>query len=330
VTDGSGNNLHGTVSGATWTTAGKFGRALSFDGVNDWVTVADTNALDLVNGMTLEAWVYPTNASSTRDVLIKEGAGADIYNLYARNWRGLPEANVFVAGSNRTTEGSVLPTNTWTHLAATYNGNVVQLYVNGTLQSSTSASGQISTSNGALRIGGNSLWGEYFAGLIDEVRIYNFALSQPQIQSDMNSPVGSTGATNSFSSGQNAVLAAPTSIGNSAAKAPPALMEDGTANPSMDIATSEVARENDPTVGTLKASKLGMWSPDAPRKTIRDDNGRGTNAQIHDELVQSADEENLLDLLAAVFASSEDTEVGTSLSTLRRRPISDAVWAESF
>ena len=46
------------------------------------------------------------------------------------------------------------------------------------------------TSTGPLRIGGNAIWGEYFSGLIDEVRIYNRALSQAEIQAEMNAPVG--------------------------------------------------------------------------------------------------------------------------------------------
>ena len=57
LVDRSGRGHTGTISGATWTTAGRFGGALAFDGVNDWVTVADTAALDLTTGMTLEAWV---------------------------------------------------------------------------------------------------------------------------------------------------------------------------------------------------------------------------------------------------------------------------------
>ena len=50
--------------------------------------------------------------------------------------------------------------------------------------------GAIKTSTGALRIGGNSIWGEYFSGSIDEVRIYNRALSAAEIQTDMNTAVG--------------------------------------------------------------------------------------------------------------------------------------------
>src|SRR3989304_1443402 len=60
VLDSSGNNHSGTISGALWTSQGKYGGALSFDGVKDWVTVSDTPALDLVTGMTLEAWIRPT------------------------------------------------------------------------------------------------------------------------------------------------------------------------------------------------------------------------------------------------------------------------------
>jgi PKD repeat protein len=94
VADVSGNTNNGTISGATWTSQGKYGKTLSFDGVNDWVTVADTPALDLTTGMTFEAWIYPTTTTGVRDILIKAGANVDIYNLYARNWLGLPEANV--------------------------------------------------------------------------------------------------------------------------------------------------------------------------------------------------------------------------------------------
>jgi len=56
VGDASGNGHTGTVTGA----AGQFGGALSFDGTDDWVTVADAAGLDLTTGMTLEAWVNPT------------------------------------------------------------------------------------------------------------------------------------------------------------------------------------------------------------------------------------------------------------------------------
>jgi hypothetical protein len=79
--------------------------------------------------------------------------------------------------------------NIWTHLAATYDGTTLRLYVNGVQAGSRAVSGAIQVSNRPLRIGGNSVWGEWFAGRIDEVRIYRRALSAAEVQADMTTPV---------------------------------------------------------------------------------------------------------------------------------------------
>jgi hypothetical protein len=77
--------------------------------------------------------------------------------------------------------------NTWTFLAGTYDGSKLSLYVNGVLAGSVSLSGSIFSTSDPLRIGGD--WsGEMFTGTIDDVRIYSTALTQAQIQSDMNQP----------------------------------------------------------------------------------------------------------------------------------------------
>src|ERR1700721_1636408 len=60
VTDSSGNGNNGTISGAAWTTAGKYGSALSFNGTSSRVVINDSASLHLSSGMTLEAWVSPT------------------------------------------------------------------------------------------------------------------------------------------------------------------------------------------------------------------------------------------------------------------------------
>ena len=198
--DGSGNAHTGVISGATWTIAGKYGSALSFNGTNSWVTVADANDLDLTTGLTLEAWVFPTAAATAttwRNVLIKERSGGEIYNLYADTDTHVPAAYVVRSASPGTSVGvngvAQVPLNTWTHLAMTYDTATVRLYVNGTLVRSSATTGALLTSTGALRIGGNSVWGEFFQGMIDEVRVYNRALTQAEIQTDMATPV--TGAT---------------------------------------------------------------------------------------------------------------------------------------
>ena len=75
---------------------------------------------------------------------------------------------------------TALTANTWAHLAATYDGVTMRLYVNGVQVASRAQTGAIATSTNPLQIGGDSIYGQYFAGLIDEVRVYNRALSAPR------------------------------------------------------------------------------------------------------------------------------------------------------
>jgi glucose/arabinose dehydrogenase/PKD repeat protein len=185
-TSGSGNI--GAISNATWTTQGKYGNALSFNGTNAKVTVADAASLHLTSGMTLEAWVNPSAVTSAwRDVLVK--GNDDFYLMATSSPSSSPAAAVSLPGKTRAFGTSALPVNTWTHLAATYDGSALKLYVNGVQVASISGSGTIATSTGALGIGGDALFGQYFAGRIDEVRIYNVARTGAQIQSDMGTPL---------------------------------------------------------------------------------------------------------------------------------------------
>ena len=87
---------------------------------------------------------------------------------------------------------SALPAVTWSHVAVTYDGASLRLYVNGAQVSSRAATGSLVASTGALRIGGNSVWGEYFRGRIDELRIYNRSLSASEIAANRDRPVSST------------------------------------------------------------------------------------------------------------------------------------------
>jgi hypothetical protein len=192
VLDASGRGNTGTVSGATRTASGRYGRALSFDGINDLVTVSDSASLDLGAGMTIEAWVNPSALSGWRTAVMKEDVDGLAYALYAND--NAPQAAAYARMACNTASDSVatttqLPLNTWTHVAGTYDGTALRLYVNGTLVSTRPAAGAIVATANPLRVGGNSVWGEYFAGRIDEVRIYNRALAAADIGRDMNAPV---------------------------------------------------------------------------------------------------------------------------------------------
>jgi len=151
--------------------------------------VPDSNLLDLAPGMTLEAWVKPTTVSGWRTVLLKERPGQLTYALYAAGDSGRPLTEV-TAGTQRDARNTAaLPVGVWTHLAATYDKSTLRLYVNGTQVASTAVSGTLVNSTRALKIGGNTIWGEYFAGLIDEVRVYERALTPAEIAADKDRAV---------------------------------------------------------------------------------------------------------------------------------------------
>jgi hypothetical protein len=189
ATDASGSGNPGTISGAS-RVAGRAGGGLSFDGLDDWVTVADAASLDLGTGMTLEAWVNPaTITGKWRTVLLKEAPGGLAYALYAGEDAGRPSAHTYTSSELDTRGTAGLPLNTWSHLAATYDGATLRLYVNGTQVSSRAVSGAMRATTGVLRIGGNAIWDEWFTGRIDEVRVYNRALPAADIQADMNRPI---------------------------------------------------------------------------------------------------------------------------------------------
>ena len=193
VADLSGNGNAGQIGSATWTTSGKYGGALSFNGSSARVTVPDAASLDLTTGMTLEAWVYPTSITNKwRDAIYK---GNDAYYLSATSSTGSrPATGGTFGGVNSEVIGPTkLPVNTWTHLAATYDGATQRLFVNGVQVASKARIGSILTSTQPLQIGGDSIYGQFFAGRIDEVRVYNTALSAAAVQTDMNTPIGAAG-----------------------------------------------------------------------------------------------------------------------------------------
>jgi hypothetical protein len=194
VTDASSSNNTGIFDGGVARASnGKFGGALSFDG-SGRVTIPNDASLALTNGVTLEAWVNPSAVNSVwRDVVYK---GNDNYYLMATSSRSpRPAAGVTRASTYSPVEAfgtSTLPSNTWTHLAMTYDGTAVRLYVNGTQVSSTPASGALLTSTQPLTIGGDPIYGQGFEGLIDEVRVYDRALSANEIKADMNAAISGT------------------------------------------------------------------------------------------------------------------------------------------
>jgi hypothetical protein len=190
LADGSGQGNNGVVRNTVWSSIGRNGGALAFDGATSWVTIPDSASLALSTALTLEAWVDPAALTpGWRTVLFKEQPFGIAYSLYAAQAAGLPVGQVLIVGEQNATAAAGLPLNSWSHLALTYDGSTLSLYVNGALAATTPVGGTVLTSSGPLRIGGNSIWNEWFKGLIDDVRVYNRPLSATEIQTDMNTPV---------------------------------------------------------------------------------------------------------------------------------------------
>ncbi len=132
--------------------------------------------------MTLTAWIKPTvNLTGFTTVIQKQ---PDAYLLNASNQSGarFPGGGGTTSGGWQYVSGtSASPINAWTHLAVTYDSTILRLYVNGTQVATQPANGTIQTTTSPLWIGGNSPYGEYFVGVLDDVRVYNRALTAAEI-----------------------------------------------------------------------------------------------------------------------------------------------------
>ena len=193
ATDVSGNGNHGRLTNMSTTSApviGRLGQALDFDGVNDQVVIPDSSPLD-VNTMTLSAWVKPTTPANSNYVMIAKWqsvASSKSYFFILHPSTRTVNVSLTTNCSTQTnfTSNSTIPLDTWTHVAATYDGSQVVFWVNGVADGQTSFSGTICSAGSHVSIGHNPDSGagssQFLNGSIDEVRIYNRALSAAEIK----------------------------------------------------------------------------------------------------------------------------------------------------
>lgn len=180
----------GSVTGAEWTSSGRHGGALEFSDVNDYVVVLDDPELNFASAFTVSAWVRPTDELVAAPILTKEASEYPSYQLRAGGLvAGVPNGLVWPEESSPvlTSASEPLTTDTWTHLALTYDGSDLRLYADAELVAEESTSSP-RMSVGALQIGATQLE-EHFEGAIDEVRIYDADLSNADIEADMYAPI---------------------------------------------------------------------------------------------------------------------------------------------
>jgi len=180
VSDSSPNANHATLApGLVWA-AGKFGSGISFNG-SGYLTVPNSSTLQLNNVFSIGAWVYPTILSASwRDIVMK---GNDNYYLAGSSGgaNGAPAfGGTYAGGPLYGATG--LPLNTWTHVAGTYDGATMRLYVNGMEVANKAQSAKPQVTTDVLTIGGDPSYGQFWIGIIDEVRLYNRALTPSEMQ----------------------------------------------------------------------------------------------------------------------------------------------------
>jgi chitodextrinase len=192
TSDGSGNGNTGTLAGATWTNSGKYGNAIAFDGATSYVTTPDSTSLDLGTTGTIEAWVKLSSLNRWQSVIAKGNANRNELHNYALEISNGNRYVCFLGSGSATrmlTSTVTATSGQFTHIACVWNGSVFQMYINGTLNASTSQSLTPAANSSPLYIGqfgGNT---DRLNGVIDEVRVYDYALTSAQVQSDMNSPL---------------------------------------------------------------------------------------------------------------------------------------------
>ena len=176
----AGTALAGTAPVATAASAGAaaVAKSESFNGRSTMVTVHHTAELKLAHAMTLEAWVWPTSTlSGRRDIIVKTRRGGGFpYGLETTD--RVPDAYATIGGRVvKVRASSALSLDTWSFVEAAYDGAQLRLFVDGSQVASISARGDLSTSSGPVQVGGDSVWGRHFSGLIDDARVYSRALA---------------------------------------------------------------------------------------------------------------------------------------------------------
>jgi len=149
-----------------------------FDGSDDYVSVADSPSLHLGDSFTLEAWIKRAGASSLTGIVLSKGDGAfqlgfvnNVLTLTNRDSRAIARASI-----------STTDTTAFHHVVATKSGPTAKLYIDGIDRTGPITNRTVTSTSAPLNIGRDTSGSKYFAGMIDEVAIYNLALDPLQIQ----------------------------------------------------------------------------------------------------------------------------------------------------
>jgi hypothetical protein len=195
--DSSSNSNTGTITGGTYTT-GKIGPyALALSGSSQYVTVPHNSSIAITGDITIAGWIYVTDYSNYNGIVGKtSGAFPKPYDFYLVQTTGIPRFYRGNGSSANFVDGTSAPgTGAWHHIAVTMSGTTVTHYLDGVANGSNTLSTPIADSGGSLYIGSRADLVTMFKGNMDDIRIYNRALSS----SDITQLYIYTGITTAFS-----------------------------------------------------------------------------------------------------------------------------------
>jgi hypothetical protein len=168
-------------------------RALSFGGGDDRVRVADNNLLTPANAITIEFWTRRNSSTATYNMLVRKTTPSNWTAGYSVYWVSNDIIEFAPTGYyiGRVTPSNQIPLNTWTHVAATYDGANASIYYNGVLQATKPITGAMTDTAFDLFIGSDNT-NSYTAFCdIDMVRLWSTARTQTEIASNLNSCISS-------------------------------------------------------------------------------------------------------------------------------------------
>ncbi|MBN1479445.1 hypothetical protein JXA70_04155 [candidate division KSB1 bacterium] len=185
--DASPHNNHAKIEKPTRAQMG----SLAFDGQHNAVVVPHHDSLTIQQDLTVEAWVKITDLKDkiwSCPIVSKHGQAS---GWTLRTGAGRANFMITIRGKHyETTSDQILDLNQWYHLAGTYDGQTLKVYVDGELKNSTDVSGSITPYPGALNIGRNPQWKDrIFRGQICEAAVWHIARTPEQIKQDMEAPL---------------------------------------------------------------------------------------------------------------------------------------------
>jgi prepilin-type N-terminal cleavage/methylation domain-containing protein len=162
------------------------GNCLSFDGTNDYVSVANNSTIDIKDKISIGEWIYPRGPiASVQDIICKD-AQSSYHGYEFRINTNMLEFRINPTSSStayRSSSSNDFALNKWYYVAVSYDGTNITFYRNGISFYTVAAGGQLYNSAVGLRIGSYAIDGSYyFNGSIDDVRIYNQAIPTSQIE----------------------------------------------------------------------------------------------------------------------------------------------------